>query len=50
MGKNLIPIIAKELGVEIGEEFEIDRIEGKFRFSLQQLQAEYQALQELQKR
>ena len=42
MGKNLIPVIAKELGVEIGEEFEMDRIEGKFRFSQQQLQTEYQ--------
>ena len=42
MGKNLIPIIAKELGVEIGEKFEIDRIEGKFRFNQFRLQTEYQ--------
>lgn len=42
MGKNLIPIIAKELGVEIGEEF---RIAGspaiKYRFKNNKMEGQY---------
>lgn len=33
MTKNLIPIIAKELGVEIGEEFAIEGDVGRYRFT-----------------
>lgn len=32
MSKNLIPEIAKLLGVEIGEEFKIDKVSGRYRF------------------
>jgi hypothetical protein len=40
MTKNLIPIIAKELGVEIGEEFAIKGIENtKYRFQSDMLEA-----------
>lgn len=38
MTKNLIPIIAKELGVEIGEEFETRSIEGRFKLNLDGLE------------
>lgn len=37
MAKNLIPVIAKELGVEIGEEFEIKDF-GRYRFTETQLE------------
>ena len=33
MSKNLIPLIAKELGVEIGEEFKLKGKDYKYRFS-----------------
>lgn len=41
MAKNLIPLIAKELGLEIGEEFETTSIAGKFKFNLDGLLAEH---------
>lgn len=41
MSKNLIPIIAKELGVEIGEEFKTASIAGRFKFNLDGLLAEH---------
>ena len=42
MGKNLIPIIAKELGVEIGEEFKLAGSPTiKYRFTNDQLKAQY---------
>lgn len=33
MAKNIIPDIAKMLGVEIGEGFEIDGLEGRYKFT-----------------
>lgn len=38
MGKNLIPIIAKELGVSIGEEFKLTHYDTKWRFTENNLQ------------
>ena len=38
MAKNLIPIIAKELGVEIGEEFKLTNYDSKWRFVENNLQ------------
>lgn len=33
MAKNIIPDIAKMLGVEIGEEFEIEGLDGRYKFT-----------------
>lgn len=38
MGKNLIPLIAKELGVEISEEFKLTHYDTKWRFTENNLQ------------
>ena len=38
MAKNLIPIIAKELGVEMGEEFKLVNYDSKWRFAENNLQ------------
>ena len=44
MGKNLIPVIAKELGVEIGEEFEIQNGCGsKYRLNEDELQVNHES-------
>ncbi len=41
MGKNLIPIIAKELGVEIGEIFRIKNNDWLYRFSKERLERRF---------
>lgn len=41
MGKNLIPIIAKELGVEIGEIFRIEQSDYFYRFSKERLERRF---------